>query len=152
MSQATTAQPEKAAQPTVKTDAIILGKFNGAFCQFQLNAFYTMRHGGINSKVAHKIALDYGSDFGRLMASNADFASKVGKAKKNGESKLTISGGGYLQTSRAMSVVRVCQQIGNLYQEGLLEDVELPELSSTLTEYLTECEKWATSQNWEEKK
>lgn len=148
MSNTTTVQPDTTV---VAKPAIKLGHFTGTFQQFQLHAFWLMVHAGIVRKAAHKIANDYASDFGRLMATNAEFASKVGKQRKkgDGESKITISGGAYIKTSRAMSVIRACQQIDALYMESLLNERLLPKLTADLQDYLAECEEWAAEQTWE---
>lgn len=133
---------------TQVTREIIVGKFAGAFSRFQLGAFNDLIWCQVPRRVAHKIATDFGSDFGRLMATDAEFAAKVGKADKNGNSKLTVSGGGKISTSRTMSIVRVSQQIYNLNKEGLIVARELPQLSKTLAEYYQECVDWVETQNW----
>jgi len=143
--------PEITNAPVAQTQVepskvIIIGKFAGMLGRFQADAFSTMVHCGIDKQVAHKCAVDYGSDIGRLMASSAELASKVGKAAKDGFSRLTIRGGGKIITTKSMSLVRVCQQIDALYMEGLLEDRNVPALEEQLVKYTDECAYWASKQ------
>jgi dsRNA-specific ribonuclease len=137
------------------TKSVILGKFPGAFGGFQETSFNDLRYAGVNEHVAHKIAFDYGSDLGNAIrnAKDAALASKVGKAKSNGEARISLSGGGITKTSRAMSVIRLAQQLDMLYTEKLIKsrEIDLSNLrdgEGSLGEYLTECDEWAKLQKW----
>lgn len=134
-----------------KTTEIRIGEFHGALSRFQVGAFNDLLGAKVPHKIAHKIATDFGSDLGRLMSTDAEFRAKVGKADKNGNSRIALSGGAKITSSRAMSTVRVAQQVDNLYMEGLLASRSLPEMSKTLREYYTDCETWAGLQIWADK-
>lgn len=142
MSEIATTTPE-----TTTSKAIVLGRFNGAFAQFQVSCFFDLKAAGLEAKIAHKCAFDYGSDIGNAIR-NADdsLATKIGKAKKNGDSRISLSGGGMTRTSRTMSLYRVAQQLDGLYSEGLLKSrhLEVDTLSKPLREYLTDCETWVS--------
>lgn len=129
---------------------VVLGKFNGALGGFQASAFLDLKAGGFEPEVAHKIAFDYGSDLGNAIRNAGDdgLASKVAKAKKGGDSRISVSGGGSTKTSRSMSVIRLCQQLDNLYKENLLPSRKVEAMSETLTEYITDCEAWASEQEF----
>ena len=133
--------------PSVETvKPIILGKFGGAFSNFQISCFWDLKAAKLSAEVAHKIAFDYGSDIGNAFKSgDAELTSKVAKAKKDGSAKSKIAGGGSTRTSRTMSVYRAVQQIDSLYTEGLLASRELnvDTLTKQLREYIAECEEWA---------
>jgi hypothetical protein len=142
--------------PTVELStekqSIRCGHFTGMLGRFQLNAYNTLIACDVSHKVAHKISVDYGSDLGRLMASDADVASKVGKANDKGESRLSIKGSGKIATKYSMSIVRLAQQMHDLYKEGLLAERDLPLTGKNLQDYLAVCQAWADVQVWEEKK
>ena len=135
--------------PVVKT-AIVSGRFSGMLGAFQQNAFNTMLACGIDRQVAHKIGVDYGSDIGRMMrnATDDELSSKVAKANKHKESKLTIKGGSRITLSNSMEIVRVCQQMHELRKEGLLASCELPDIAEHLQQYLRESKEWTTTQTW----
>ena len=137
--------------PTPEVKPIRHGHFNGALSRFQVSAFGDLFHGGFSKEVAHKIASDYGSDLGRLMASDSEFASKISKANKEGESKISLSGKGKIKNSFAMAIIRACQVIDGLYMESLIEHRKVPQLTERLADYVTDCEKWAAGQVWEKK-
>lgn len=128
--------------------SIIAGRFNGALSAFQKTAYTDLVHAGLSKGAAHKIASDFGSDLGKLMATDEKFAAKVGKANTSGNSRITLSGGASVATSRAMSTVRVSQQMDMLFKEGLIAERKLPQLSETLTEYVNDSEQWAEEQTW----
>lgn len=134
----------------VKT--VILGKFQGAFGGFQQSAFVDLKAAGFTPEVAHKVAFDYGSDIGNAIRNAKDdsLATKVAKAKKGGESRITLSGGGSVQTSRAMSLIRLCQQLANLKKEALINTLQVDEdrLDKNLVEYLDDCQTWASEQTF----
>jgi hypothetical protein len=128
--------------------AIVAGRFNGALSRFQVSAYTDLVHAGLNKGTAHKIASDFGSDLGKLMATDEKFAATIGKANKNGESRIKLSGGAKVTTSRAMSIIRVAQVTDGLYMEGLLAERTVPQLSDTLQEYVAESDIWANEQTW----
>lgn len=127
---------------------IELGKFTGAFRQFQDNCFTDLKVAGIAPTTAHKVCNDLASDIGRLMSADPDIAARVSKAKKNGESRMAISAKAEIQTSRSMSLWRISNEVYKLYKEGLLETRQLPKLSKSLAEYIVDCEAWVSKQNW----
>ena len=142
-------------ETTVESKAIILGKFKGAFGNFQASAFYDLKASGLKETICHKIAFDFGSDLGNAIRNAKDdsLGVKVAKAKQNGDARITLSGGGATKTSRAMSLLRLAQQLDSLYKEKLVKsrhiDVDnVPVGEGSLSEYLTECDKWANSQEW----
>ena len=129
--------------------AIKVGQFNGALCRFQVSAFGSFRRAGFSPEVSHKMAFDFGSDLGNLMATDADMNAKVSKCKKDGTSEISLTGKSNVITSRTMSVLRVCQVIDSLCsKEKLLSKRLIPELSENLREYVSDCEKWAALQEW----
>lgn len=125
---------------------IILGKFPGFLGGFQSSAFIDLKAAGFDQETAHKIALDYGADLGNAIrnAGDAGLTSKIAKAKKSGESRITLGGGGATTTSRCMSVIRLCQQQEGLYKEDLVKSrkVDLDTLSTNLREYVDICDLW----------
>jgi hypothetical protein len=131
---------------------IVIGRFNGAFARFQQSCYNDMLLAGFGKEVSHKIASDYASDIGNALRVDGDatLASKIGKAKKDGDSRITISGGGVTKTSRTMSLYRVVQQCDNLYNEGLLatRKVSRDLLSKVLIEYLEVCDAWIEKQTF----
>jgi hypothetical protein len=144
-------QTQPVVEPTPTIKAIVIGKFPGAFGKFQDAAFVDLKACGMDERIAHKVAQDYGSDIGNAMRNGTDFGTKVSKAKKDGESRINLSGKGETQTSRTMSIIRVCQVIDGLYsKEGLLKsrEVAFDSLNKSLREYLSECEDWTKAQTF----
>lgn len=143
-----------APETPVKPVGIIAGKFSGHLAAFQLNCFNECCAGGLSRKVAHKIATDYASDLGRLMSSNPDVASKVGKAKSDGESSFKVTASttkdNLVKQSDAMSLLRVMQVIGGLVKEKLIVSRKLPDLCDTLQTYVDEASEWSDKQVWAE--
>ena len=143
--------------PVAASKAIVIGKFPGAFGNFQSSAFYDLKAAGLKEVICHKVAFDYGSDLGNAIRNAKDdgLSSKVAKAKTNGDARISISGGGVTKTSRAMSLIRLAQQLDGLYKEKLVKSRHIDEENLTtgegsLSEYLQECDEWATAQNWAE--
>ena len=139
--------------PTVKP-TIKLAYFNGAFSKFQSSAYGELVRAGLSKQAAHKVANDFGSNIGDAMKnadSNKGIATSVGKAKKEGESRIKISGSGMTTTSYAMSLIRVVQTVDGLFEEGLLDtrEVAISSLSDNLQHYVANCNRWADEQNWE---
>ena len=93
------------ANEQTKPVVIRCGDFSGAFSRFQVACFGDLRLAGFSAEVSHKVAFDYGSDIGNAIRNATDdgLASKIGKAKKDGESRITINGGGTTKTSRLLS-------------------------------------------------
>lgn len=147
-------QTTQVIDKTVEIKPIKLGEFHGAFSRFQTSCYYDLIAAGLTKQTSHKIAGDYGSDIGNAIrnASDDGLTSKIGKAKKNGDSRISISGGGMTRTSRTMSIYRVAQQLDNLYMEGLLASRKIDDerLSKVLREYLAECDEWVQTQKFEE--
>lgn len=130
--------------------AIKVGQFNGALCRFQVSAFGSFRRAGFSPEVSHKMAFDFGSDLGNLMATDAELSAKVSKCKKDERSEITLSGKGSVATSKCMSILRVCQVVDGLCsKEKLLAKRLIPELSENLREYITKCEAWCVEQDWQ---
>lgn len=146
-------QTTQVVDKPVERKAIKLGEFHGAFARFQTSCYYDLIAAGLTEQTSHKIAGDYGSDIGNAIRNAADdgLTSKIGKAKKNGDTRISISGGGLTKTSRTMSIYRVAQQLDNLYREGLLASRKLDTetLSKVLREYLDECSEWCAVQTFE---
>lgn len=130
--------------------AIIPGKFSGMLANFQVAAFGSLRKVGLTKEVAHKIASDYASDLGNAMRSNEEFAAKVGKAKKDGDSVIKLSGKGSTLMTNAMGAIRVAQVIESLDKEQLLCSAKLNrgDFAPAIGDYLIDCEQWATEQTW----
>jgi len=139
-------------QATNKPVVIRCGDFSGAFSRFQVACFGDLRLAGFTPAVSHKVAFDYGSDIGNAIRNATDdgLASKIGKAKKDGESRITISGGGTTKTSRAMSLYRLVQQVDSLFREGLIASRKLTteQLAENLQEYIEDCETWASEREF----
>lgn len=139
----------------VQTEEIVkirLGEFRGAFGGFQSSAFIDLKAAGLEPKIAHKIAFDYGSDVGNAIRNAGDdgLATKVAKAKKGGESRISLSGGGSTMTSRSMSLIRLAQLLAGMKKETLIASAEIDEdnLPQKFTEYLSECAEWADAQTF----
>lgn len=149
----TPAQTQDSA-PVKERKPIRCGDFQGAFGKFQLSAFGELNRAGFPREVSHKVAMDYGSNIGDAMRNGNDesFRNKVGKAKKDGQSSIRISASGMTLTSRAMSLIRVCQVIDGLYEEHLLDTRKIVQdnLSESLTQYVSDSAKWASEQIWAE--
>ena len=140
------------ATEQAKPVVIRCGDFSGAFSRFQVACFGDLRLAGFSAEVSHKVAFDYGSDIGNAIRNATDdgLASKIGKAKKDGESRITISGGGTTKTSRAMSLYRLVQQVDSLFREGLINSRKLTteQLAENLQEYIEDCETWASEREF----
>ena len=100
-----------------------VGTFTGSLSSFMRNAYGDLVCFGLPKRVAHQVALDFGSDLGKAMQLDGKLNAKVQKAKEDGESGFKLSGktGGYYQTP-AMSIVRVAQQLDALKKEQLIEN------------------------------
>lgn len=141
-------------ETTQAQKSIKAGKFNGALASFALGAYNYLLAFGVNRGTAHKIALDYASDVGRGMSENLEIASKVGKAKKDGESVVSFSGKTHaIRQTPAMSLVRVCLLMDKPKEESFfakrLPLGEMP-LRENLSEYLDSAIAWADGQTWED--
>ena len=140
-------------ESTQAQKSIKAGKFNGALASFALGAYNYLLAFGVERGVAHKLANDYASDIGRGMSENLEIASKVGKAKKDGESVVTFSGKTHaVRQTPAMSLIRLCTLLDKGKEESFL--AKRPTLSElALTEPLAEClanaTEWASAQSWE---
>jgi len=133
--------------PAVK-ESIKPGLVNGMLKQWQYAAYSSLTHAGVESKVAHKIALDYASDIGRAMSKDGKFKSKIGKLSDDGDRSIALAGKSYIKTSNSMSMVYVAQTLDTLFVEGLLGTRQLPELSDELQDYVEDCNEWAAKQDW----
>ena len=144
-------KPMNEETKTVKTP-IVIGEFHGAFAPFTRSAYFTLKYAGLDAKIAHKIARDFGSDIGNALANakDGDLAAKVSKAKKDGTSDLKLSAKGSTATSPAMRVIRVCQVIDGLYMEALIASrkVELEVFTPELQDTIVQAGKWASEQVW----
>ena len=141
---------------TVNTVASIqIGRFNGAFKNFAANWFHLVKFYGLDPKVCHKIATDAMSALGVAMSKDGKLDAAVSKANKNGESSFKISGkSGLTQHSYAMSIVRICQLLEKIREEGLtykpLKLAQVEEfVQPTIMQYVSECEAWAAKQVWD---
>jgi len=137
-----------AAAQDVKVIKIEAGKYNGAFGAFQRSFYHTLVAFGIDRGTAHKIGNDFGADLGRAMASgDADVAAAVGKANKNNESQIKLSGkSSRVVNSNAMNLNRACVLMEAVYKEGLCLKRELPaSLIGKLWEYIGDCTAWAST-------
>jgi hypothetical protein len=141
---------ETQTTPAKTIVAIVAGKFTGMLANFQVAAFGSLRKVGFSKEVAHKIASDYSSDLGNAMRSNDEFAAKVGKAKKDGDSVIKLSGKGSTLMTNAMGAIRVAQVIESLDKEGLLCSAKLQpgDFAENIGDYIADCEQWATEQTW----
>ncbi len=143
------------ASTTVQTP-IQVGRFNGAFKNFAANWFHLCKFYGIDAKVCHKIATDAMSALGVAMSKDGKLDAAVSKANKNGESSFKISGkSGLTQHSYAMSIVRICQLLEKIREEGLTyKPLKLAEVSDfvqpSIMKYVDECGAWAAKQVWED--
>lgn len=139
-----------ATTSTLTIKPITLGAFNGSFAGFQHSFWNMLRAFGVDSKVAHKCAMDFGSDLGRAMRENADVSAAVSKANKNNESYLKLSGKSVrVANSPAMEINRVCVLADALFNEGLVNKRALPaNMLLRLTAYLSECEDWAADKTF----
>ncbi len=128
-------------------NVVSLGKFNGMLAGFALSAYNTVFVCGIPRKVAHKVANDFASALGRAIKEDSEMATKVAKAKKSGEMKIT----GKLEASfkdDSASIVRACQILGSLVSEKLTTkypQINQASLDRDLVNYLETCEKWASA-------
>lgn len=144
----------------VTRQAIKPGRFSGMLGALQVAAYGEFKRHGMTSHIAHKVAMDYGSDLGNAMKhKDSDFNSKVSKANKEGARGFKITGKTPGVTeSRAMSLKVITQHLDALFDEGknstrLLVNRPLLEehnLNETLQEYLSDCEVWANSQTWDD--
>ena len=134
---------------TVKTNKpITLGVFNGAFKVFASNWFTLLKFYGLSKKSAHKTATDAMSALGMAMSQDSKLSAAVSKANKVGESSFKITGNsGLTKHSYAMSIIRICQLLEKIREEGLTaKPLKLANVEEFLTEdlndYLAECEAW----------
>ena len=135
--------------PTVKVEGIKAGLFNGLLKNWQQTAWTDMVHAGIDKRLAHKIASDYGADLGRAMVADGKFKSKIGKLDDDGQRKIRMAAAPKaIATSNPMSIVYVVQTMDTLFVEELLASRKLPALSIGLQEYLAEQQEWCNGQHW----
>lgn len=100
-----------------------VGQFVGALSQFARNVYGDLVCFGLPKRVAHAVALDYASDLGKAMQTDGKLASKVAKAKEDGESGFKLSGKtGEYRLTPAMSLGRVAQQLDGLKKEKLIDN------------------------------
>lgn len=125
-----------------QTKVTVIGRFNGAFSQFQATAFTDLKAAGLTANVAHCIADDYGSDIGNAVRNGDDFGSKISKAKKDGEARISMSGKGNATMSNTMALLRVAQVTSSLVREKLLKShkVDLSKCSDDIQDYVTRTE------------
>jgi hypothetical protein len=136
-------------EATVKT-ATLFGKFNGNLSRLQTEAFGDMRRFGLSEGAAHKVAMDFASDYGRLMATEPDFAAKVGKANKDGNATLKVVVSGKIAVTRSMSSIRTYEQLHALKKEGLITETPKHDelsLNENVENYIRDCESWAAHVN-----
>lgn len=108
------------SEPTTVTK---VGEFTGALSQFSRNVYGDLVCFGLPKRVAHAVALDYASDLGKAMQTDGKLASKVQKAKEDGESGFKLSGKtGEYRLTPAMSLGRVAQQLDGLKKEKLIDN------------------------------
>lgn len=99
------------------------GEFTGALSSFTRNVYGDLVCFGLPKRVAHAVALDYASDLGKAMQLDGKLASKVAKAKEDGESGFKLSGKtGEYRLTPAMSLGRVAQQLDGLKKEKLIDN------------------------------
>lgn len=124
----------------------IIGRFVGAFSQFQAAAFTDLKAAGIEPNIAHCIANDYGSDIGNAVRNGDDFGSKISKAKKDGEARISMTGKGNATMSNTMALLRVCQVTSGMVKEKLLKShkVDLSRTSDDIQDYISRVEKRAS--------
>lgn len=129
-----------AENSTVKVT--VIGRFSGAFSQFQSAAFTDLKAAGLNANIAHCIADDYGADIGNAVRNGDDFGSKISKAKKDGEARISMSGKGNATMSNTMALLRVCQMTSSLVKEKLLKShkVDLSKTSDDIQDYIARVE------------
>ena len=131
-------------------DSVIhLGQYKGAFCKLQTSAYGDLVQGGLEKPIAHKVAMDYGSDIGRACATDGTFRTKVNAAKE-GKGRLQFKGSSMVQFTNTMAVIRVAQVIATLADESLVASRELPPLNKELVEYLTKCAEWCNAEQVDE--
>lgn len=100
-----------------------IGEFTGALSSFARNVYGDLVCFGLPKRVAHAVALDYASDLGKAMQLDGKLASKVAKAKEDGESGFKLSGKtGEYRLTPAMSLGRVAQQLDGLKKEKLIDN------------------------------
>lgn len=134
------------------------GRFEGSFKLFASRFYNDCTYYGISKEVAHKVAVDGMSSLGLAMSKDAELAAKISKANKQGEGKFKLSGTSALvQTSNAMILIRLVQQLESLREEKLLaKPLKLNDLTDFLKkevqEYLSDCEKWVKTQVWTDSK
>ena len=141
-------------QTTTQVRPIVLGEFHGAFSRFQTTAYGDLKRAGIASEVSHKVASDFGADIGNAIRNAEDdsLTAKVGKAKKDGEARIRLSGSGITRTKGSMSLIRLVQVTDGLFDETLVSTrkVDTSNLGKSLTAYFNECVEWAKSQTFTE--
>lgn len=147
-------QSSNVVVPAPDKKAIKLGLFPGAFGGFQRAFWHLMLASGIEKITAHKIAVDFGADLGRVMRADADVAATVSKANKNNESYLKLSGRSIrVANSPAMEVNRICVLAEALFNEKLVTKRTLPApevLQERIRDYIAECDNWAADNVFEE--
>lgn len=112
----------EAITESVKPEAreIRPGEFHGNLGAFGLAAYNDLVGGGMSREVSHVIAGDYLSDLGNAMKSDAELASRVGKANKSGEARIAIGGkSSKVRMTNAMALVRLAQRLDDLRDEVL---------------------------------
>lgn len=146
------AQP--ATSNTTAKAKIELGRLTGSFGRFQFSAYGDLKRVGIDAKVAHKVAFDYGADIGNALknANDDKLKTQVGKASKDGNGSIKLSASGYAAMSPAMKLIRIAQVLFSLKAEELVTDctLDMSTLSKSIKQYVESCEEWASKREFVE--
>lgn len=135
-------------ESTSPKTAILLGSFSGAWARFQTAAYGDLKRMGCPEKLAHKIAMDFGPDIANAVLNSDKVAAKVGKANKEGLSKIDLKAKGETVLTNTMSIVRVIQQLATMREEGLIESCPAVfgsiEWTNHIRAYIAKSEKWVS--------
>lgn len=144
MNEATTTEKAQAGKMRV-------GVFSGAHGAFGHSAFLDLLYAGFSKRQAQLMAMDYLADLGNAMKNDADLASRVGKANKEGQTRIRISGkSGKTLMTRVMAIVRIAQTLDSLHKEGIYSRMmEKDRLADTLKDYVASVDARVEKTAWE---
>ena len=128
-----------------------VGVFSGAHGAFGHSAFLDLFYAGFSKRQAQLMAMDYVADLGNAMKNDADLASRVGKANKEGQTRIRISGkSGKTPMTRVMAIVRIAQTLDNLHKEGIYSrKMGTDGLADTLKDYVASVDARVEKTAWE---
>lgn len=137
-------------------DAIKCGVFGGMLGAFGTDLYHTLKAYGLGAKIAHKCAIDYMSELGAAIKSDAQLRATVSMVK-DGKSSFKAPALKF-NKDRAMhsvsTIARVVYTVDELHKKGAVSLEKRIAWSAfhfmeNEREYLAKSTKWTATQKWE---